>query len=78
MGSLRSMDFRGKVTPTLAAACKADIKAEMVERALAEMTATYTALENTLAAVNATKAEADVAERAVLKRKLQELRTVKR
>ena len=66
------------ITPTLAAACKADIKAEMVERALAEMTATYTALENTLAAVNATKAEADVAERAVLKRKLQELRTVKR
>ena len=66
------------ITPTLAGTSKADIKAEMVERALAEMTATYTALENTLAAVRAAKAEADVAERAVLKLKLQELRTVKR
>ena len=66
------------ITPTLAGASKTDIKAEMVERALAEMTATYTALENTLAAVKAAKAEEEVAERAVLKLKLQELRTVKR
>ena len=66
------------ITPTLAGASKTDIKAEMVERALAEMTATYTALENTLAEVNAAKAEEEVAERAVLKLKLQELRTVTR
>ena len=66
------------ITPTLAAASKADIKLDLVERALAEMTTTYTALENTLVAVKAAKAEEEVAERAVLKLKLQELRTVKR
>ena len=66
------------ITPTLAGTSKADVKLDLVERALAEMTTTYTALENTLAAGKAAKAEEEVAERAVLKLKLQELRTVKR
>ncbi len=59
------------ITPTLAEASKADIKAGIVERALVEMATTYAALENTLAAVKTAKMAEDLANAAKMKRQQQ-------